>query len=80
MFEFVRIERDGGRVQIETTPHKLRSVGEAKMLASAMLRHATFTGFVADLVVIKDQKGKVLTEVAAHARWRLMPGGTKGEK
>jgi hypothetical protein len=68
MFEFVRIERrDGKRQQIETTPQKLRSVGEAKMLASAMLRHTTFTGFVADLVVIKDGKGKTLTEVAAYA-------------
>jgi hypothetical protein len=67
MFEFVRTDRYGRRLQIETTPHKLRSVGEAKMLASAMLRHTTFMGMVADTVVIKNEKGKALTEVVAHA-------------
>ena len=66
MFEFVRTEQGGKRRQIETTPHKLRSVGEAQMLAAAMLRHTTFLGRAADVVVIKDQKGALLCEVAVR--------------
>jgi hypothetical protein len=68
MFEFARTEKSGRRRQIETIPHKLRSVGEAKMLAAALLRHTTFLGMAADIVVIKDQDGKVLAEVIDHAR------------
>jgi hypothetical protein len=68
MFEFARTEKSGKRRQIETIPHKLRSVGEAKMLAAPLLRHTTFLGMAADVVVIKDQEGKAVAEVIGYAR------------
>jgi len=63
IFEFVRMERDGKRLSVGKSHHRLRSADEAKMLAAAMLKRTTFTGITADAVIIRDQKGSVLCEV-----------------
>jgi hypothetical protein len=68
LFEFVRTEPGGRRRNMDTAPHKLRTLDEAKMLAAAMLKHTTFLGMAADIVVIKNEKGKPLCEVVAEAR------------
>jgi hypothetical protein len=67
-FEFVRTEQSGKRRHIETALHRLRSAGEAKLLAAAILKYTTFLGMAADVVLIKDHGGALLFEVAAHAR------------
>ena len=68
MFDFMRTEPSGRRRHIDSTPHRLGTIGEAKMLAAAMLKHTTFLGMPADIVAIKSEKGELLCEVAAEPR------------
>ena len=68
MFEFVRTEPSGRRRHIDSAPQRLGTLGEAKMLAAAMLKHTTFLGMSADVVAIKSEKGDLLCEVAAEPR------------
>ncbi len=68
MFEFVRTEPSGRRRHIDSAPHRLGTLAEAKMLAAAMLKHTTFLGMSADIVVIKSEEGKLLCEVVAEPR------------
>jgi hypothetical protein len=68
IFEFVRTEKSGRRRQIDSAPHRLQTIAEAKMLAAAMLKHTTFLGMAADTVVIKSDKGKLMAEVVAEPR------------
>ena len=67
-FDFVRTEETGRRRHIDSAPHRLKTLEEAKMLAAAMLKHTTFLGMPADVIVIKNDKGNLLTEVVAPPR------------
>ena len=68
MFEFVRSEPSGRRRHIDSAPHQLGTLREAKMLAAAMLKHTTFLGMSADIVLIKSEAGELLSEVVAEPR------------
>ena len=42
--------------------------GPPDAIAAAMLKHTTFLGMPADVIVIKNDKGNLLTEVVAPPR------------
>ena len=67
-FEFVRTDISGRRRHMDSAPHRLGTLAEAEILAAALLKHTTFLGMPADVIVIKDEKGKLLGEVVAQPR------------
>lgn len=71
VFEFLYTRRNGDRVLVDSVARDVNSAAHARMLAASMVKHARSPGQSADVVVIKDKKGKVACEVAVGVASRL---------
>ncbi|MGA2494458.1 MAG: hypothetical protein ABSF67_16185 [Roseiarcus sp.] len=65
--EFFQTDRDGRRAKVHEEIHNAPSIEHARRFAASMMKFTTFSGFTADLGVIRDQDGSFSCELILNA-------------